>query len=42
MITLTALQVRDYVSAWPAEAVVEVRPCGGCGRAIARVGMPRA
>jgi ribosomal protein S27E len=36
MATLTASTLRDYVSAWPADAVVEVRACAGCGRAIAR------
>jgi hypothetical protein len=36
MATLTASTLRDYVSAWPADTVVEVRACLGCGRAIAR------
>jgi hypothetical protein len=36
MATLTASKLRDYVSAWPADTVVEVRACLGCGRAIAR------
>jgi hypothetical protein len=34
--TLTASEVGGYVSHWPAGVVVEVRPCSGCGHAIAR------
>lgn len=34
--TLTRADVAGYVSEWPANAVVEVRPCAGCGGAIAR------
>jgi hypothetical protein len=34
--TLTPADVAGYVSAWPANAVVEVRACAGCGGAIAR------
>jgi hypothetical protein len=33
---LTRADVAGYVSDWPANAVVEVRPCAGCGGAIAR------
>lgn len=42
MATLTASNLRDYVSAWPSDTVIEVRACAGCGRAIARrTGVPR-
>jgi hypothetical protein len=34
--TLTAAEVGGYVSHWPDGFVVEVRPCSGCGHAIAR------
>lgn len=34
--TLTYADVAGYVSDWPANAVVEVRACTGCGGAIAR------
>jgi hypothetical protein len=34
--TLTRADLTGYVSAWPADVVVEVRTCGGCGAAIAR------
>jgi hypothetical protein len=36
MATLTDAEIRGHVSSWPVGAVVEVRACGGCGRAIAR------
>jgi hypothetical protein len=34
--TLTASDLGGYVSHWPDGFVVEVRPCSGCGHAIAR------
>jgi hypothetical protein len=34
--TLTGADVHPYVSAWPSGILVEVRPCGACGRSIAR------
>jgi hypothetical protein len=34
--TLTSADLGDCVSGWPANAVVEVRACAGCGRAMAR------
>ncbi|HEX3770277.1 MAG TPA: hypothetical protein VHV30_05410 [Polyangiaceae bacterium] len=34
--TLTASELGGYVSHWPDGVVVEVRPCTGCGHAIAR------
>jgi Zn ribbon nucleic-acid-binding protein len=33
---LTAGDLQGYVVGWPAGEVVEVRPCEGCGRAMAR------
>jgi hypothetical protein len=33
---LTAGDIAGYVVGWPAGEVVEVRPCEGCGRSIAR------
>jgi len=36
VVTLTGADVQDYVSVWPADAVVEVRACGHCGGSIAR------
>ena len=34
--TLTHVDLGGCVIAWPADAVVEVRACVGCGKAIAR------
>jgi hypothetical protein len=34
--TLTRADLAGCVSEWPADAVVEVRACRGCGGAIAR------
>jgi hypothetical protein len=34
--TLTGRDLANCVSAWPADAVVEVRLCAGCGRPVAR------
>jgi hypothetical protein len=34
--TLTRDELTGYVSQWPVDAVVEVRACAGCGRAMAR------
>jgi hypothetical protein len=34
--TLTRADLAGCVSEWPVNAVVEVRPCAGCGGAIAR------
>jgi hypothetical protein len=36
--TLTRTDVRECVSTWPADAIVEVRACAGCGGQIARRG----
>lgn len=33
---LGATDVAAHVSTWPADAVVQIRSCTGCGRAIAR------
>jgi hypothetical protein len=33
---LTRADLAGYVQPWPPNAVVEVRPCSKCGRAIAR------
>ena len=33
---LGPMDVAAHVSVWPADAVVQVRSCTGCGRAIAR------
>jgi hypothetical protein len=35
-VRLTAGDIGGYVVGWPAGSVVEVRPCEGCGRPIAR------
>lgn len=34
--TLRAQDLAGYVSAWPADAVVHVRTCTGCGGRVAR------
>jgi hypothetical protein len=34
--TLTRADLTGYVNEWPANAVVEVRSCAGCGGPIAR------
>jgi hypothetical protein len=34
--TLTGADLTGCVSGWPADAVVEVRACEGCGSAMAR------
>lgn len=39
---LTARDLGGYVVDWPAGTVVEVRPCDGCGRPIARRVPPEA
>jgi hypothetical protein len=33
---LTRHEVGAYVSVWPEDAVIDVRSCRGCGRAMAR------
>jgi hypothetical protein len=33
---LASEDLAAHVSAWPADAVVQVRPCSGCGAPIAR------
>jgi hypothetical protein len=33
---LSSQDVAEHVSTWPADAVVQIRSCTGCGGAIAR------